>query len=179
MKRGARVQRGLQQRAVKFEHFRSVAGHGFWKNRHRVSRLHRFHHQAVQPRSVVAPRTLDKQRPRFLAEPADYRPAAHLGLGDKPYWQYRVDGINVEPRDVIGDQHERGTAPRRLAVDAQPDGKNAQQARRPAFGFVSLARRRHEGEKQSRDGHAPQQMQTDPGEPQQARNTRCVGRRRV
>jgi len=169
MKRGARVQRGLQQRAVKFEHFRSVAGHGFGKNRHRVSRQHRFYHQAIQPRGVVTPRTLDKQRSRFLAEPADYRPTAHLGLGDKPHRQHRIDGINIEPRNVIADQHERGAVPRRIAVDAQPDGKDTQQACRPVFDFVSPARWRHEGKKQSRDDQTAQHMKTRQHNPQNTR----------
>src|SRR4051794_22821892 len=82
----------------------------------------------------MALRALDEKRPHALAQPADERPVAHFGFGDKPGSDRGIDEKDVQPRHVIRDEHQRTLARGlSLARNRQPHTQDGKEPPRPGL----------------------------------------------
>jgi len=74
---------------------------------------------------------LDEDRPGLCSQPAEYRPAPDLGLGDKMHRIARDQQKRIRPRHMIG--HYQGRTGRRCTSDMQAYAQSAQHQLRPAL----------------------------------------------
>jgi len=101
----------LEERPVERIQRAPVGRRPLGEDRDHAAARQRARHAVADAPGVPPVAALDEQRAGALAEPPDDRPVENVVLGDE---HRRADGENrhdVEPRDVIGDEH----APRRQA----------------------------------------------------------------
>ena len=109
---------------------------------------------------MPATSSAQENRVILLCQPASERPLAYLRLGNEGHRSQGINGENIQPGDVIGDnQAARGSIGRlRLKLN----GKNLQYLVRPALfesGTLSFADHRI---KQRRSNGNPHQMEQQP-----------------
>jgi hypothetical protein len=107
MQRGARRYRGLEQGRIEVLDRPTVARRALGEYHYPVSARHDRAHDLVEPSGVAAPRTLDEERSRALAQQPYERPAPDLGLRYEACRAHLVDDEDVQPRDVIGYEERR------------------------------------------------------------------------
>src|SRR6185295_19657422 len=89
----ARIDRRLQQRAVKRQQRAAVAGLAFRKDRDDVARCQRRANVTADPMRIAAAAALDEQRADAGDQPTEQRPAREIRLGDEAR---RLDGVEDE-----------------------------------------------------------------------------------
>src|SRR6266513_3041791 len=122
---------------------------------------------------------LDVQRADQRAQPTYHRPGANFRFCDESRGEPRVDDEDVEPRDVIEDQHAATGEPFRRVLFANGHGQDGEERARPtAFPRLPLRLGKFRVE-QPRDGEAARQMKREPCQSEKAqRNRSAVGRHR-
>lgn len=80
--------------------------------------------------SVAAAATLQENRVVLGREPADQRPVADFGLGYEGSWQSCVDDVDVDPRNMVGNEQGPGDSVGQISLDL--DAERVEQRRRPA-----------------------------------------------
>jgi len=111
----------------------AVAGGPFGKHRHAIALPEGIDHFPTGARRVMAPRSFDEQGSYLHRQPADHRPGAHLGLGNKTHRADRIEQVNIQPGNMVGDEHHaRRRRIRHFALDAEPDVEDGEHAYRPA-----------------------------------------------
>jgi len=103
--RGPGVDRRLQQRRVEVLHRSAVGRRALGTDRHEAPARERRHDALVRGARVTPAAALDEERADPRHQPADERPIADVGLGHEERRRHRVDGENVQPRDVV--RHEQ------------------------------------------------------------------------
>jgi hypothetical protein len=104
-----------------------------------------------------------------LRHPADQRPARDLVLGDQAHRPLAVQHHDVDPADVVGDEH--GRARQRRAGTAQAQAEDPQQACGPGFAQSMLEASATESQASAQRRHQQQhQRQVDQQVPQQKRH---------
>jgi len=84
--------------------------------------------------------TLDKQRAGLCRQPAQDRPAAHFGFGDKICRAVCQHQERIQPGQMVGGKHHPAGHLRWDTGYAQPDAQCGEQCARPAH-RQSLAKR--------------------------------------
>ncbi len=71
---------------------------------------------------VAAAATAQEDRIVLRRQPADQRPVPDLRLGDEGRRQGGIDNVDVDPRDVIGDDQRTGNRVGQIGLDLDPEG---------------------------------------------------------
>lgn len=122
--RNVRINGRLEERGVKGHDVIAKAGRAFGEDSHQSAGA-QFGDQVFARALRRGTRAaLEKQGADLLGEPADYRPVQNVVLRKKCGWGDRVDGVNVEPGDVVG--HQQAVA-RRCAPGPEPDAEHVKQ----------------------------------------------------
>jgi len=155
----------LQQRGVERLHFGAVGGRALGKDRDAVALLQRVVHGVVDARGIVAPRALQEQRSLPGDQPADHGPAPDLRLRDETRRHGAGDDEDVEPGNVIRQQHGRTVAfDRRIAVHADAHREDLEQGTGPAAEDLEPAIAADERKHQRRGREAGQQVEEHPSD---------------
>ena len=166
---------GLQQVGVERQQCWPGPGGALGEHRHRLAGAQRVGHGMHHPQRIALAFPLDEQRAGASHQPAQQRPAPHIGLGDEARLRHRrMQGGDVEPRHMVGHQ-QRGARPRR-ATHLQAHAHGPQQAGRPPLdaGLAAGSVQRRKAQRHHR--HAMQHMQHQPRHaPQHQRQTRREG----
>jgi len=102
----ARGQRRLDQGGVKMQQMRAIGRRAFGKYGHIFPLSQNFSDLLVDDPGMPAAAPAQEDRVVFRRQPADQRPVPHLFLGNEGRRQYRIDDIDVDPRNMVGN-HQR------------------------------------------------------------------------
>jgi hypothetical protein len=94
-----------------------------------------------------------------VAKPAYQRPVANVGFGDEAARTAGIDGEDVQPGNMIGDNQGRTVRSRTLHY--QPDAADGKQPARPVADAPFAHGRASQREQEGAGRHALQQMQYD------------------
>jgi hypothetical protein len=99
---------GLQQRSVKAEKLRAIGRRAFGKDRYILAGVKQRIDLGVDDFRVLPATASQEDRIGPCRQPADQRPVAYLRLGDEGHRTRGIDGEDIEPRNVIGDDQAAG-----------------------------------------------------------------------
>jgi len=127
--RHAAHDRSLQQCAMERQHLAAITRRTFGKSHHTEAHGQTLRHLASGIVGGAARTATNIDGVGSGTHPADQGPLAHIVFGDEGCRRYRIEGENVQPRDVIHHAHSRGV----VAPDFQFDPEHFQQLPRPAL----------------------------------------------
>ena len=156
------IQRNLKKAAFKRQHHIAHGGGALRKNSHHFAItqcLRGLRHFRARAAAALA---RHKHRARLARQIARHRPMRHLGLSHKARRHHRIDGKYIQPRNMVGRQHQRARFWHgRHAVYQQAHAANFQQLRRPSADARQLPLPAQPRKPQSHLQHAAKHMQTD------------------
>jgi len=117
----AGAQGRLQQRRMEVKEAPSIGRGPLGKDRDVLSPVENRRDLLVDDLRVAAAATAQEHRVVLGGQPADQGPVADLFLGNERRGQRSVDHVDVDPRDVVGDDQRprRGMAEIGLDLDAE------------------------------------------------------------
>ena len=105
---------------MEWQQLRPRARGAFRKDGHGIASGQRLRHLMHDPQRVAFALTFDVDRASAVHQVANHRPMPHLGLGDKPCLRaHRMDGHDVEPAHVVGNDEFGALVPAPLQVQLQ------------------------------------------------------------
>ena len=138
---GAGIDGRLEQRGMKAPDGQAVAGGALGIDANDGTGLQRRHDGGIHMPRGAAPAAFDEQRSDASAQPAHQRPLANLRLGDKNGRMAGQHDEDVQPGNVIGDQHAHRRQRIGMVGGVHANGQDGQQLARPAPHFAALSRR--------------------------------------
>jgi len=127
--RPPRRQRRLDQGGMKMQQTPAIGRRSFGKNGDVLAFVEKLGDLLIDHLGVTATAAPQKHRIVLRRQPADQRPVAHLFLRYEGRRQDGVDDIDVDPRDVIGDEQGTGNGMRQVSLDV--DAQGVEQGRSP------------------------------------------------
>ena len=168
--------RGLEHRREEGQQVAAVAGGGLGKGGHGLAPTERLGERADGARGRAEAAATDEDGAEALGDGADHRPGADLRLGDEARRVHRVDGVGIEPGDVVGDEQRRLGG--RGTVQADVDREPAQQPPRPAPHQAGARRRSQARRQRVSAGPHVEQVSEQAEQAQRPDGKRCVALRR-
>lgn len=171
--RAAGFHRRLQQRAVEVQQMRTFRRGAFRKNRHVLAGIEQPVDFRIDDSGVTAAAAPQENRIGMRCEPADQRPVAYFGFGDEGHRAGRVERVDVEPGNMVGDHQAARFGAGQLCVEA--NGQDVEQLARPALLELEPSAVANERVNAGDRGGAPQEVQA------QSRAAQCPNqaRRRI
>lgn len=141
---------------------RTVCGHALGKNRDAIAVDECLADILIDARGIAALFAFDKQCAGFLAKPSHQRPGAHFRFGDKTRRTLDIEQVNVQPGNMVGDQHGAARQDfRQIAPDCKPDIQDVEKLQRPALKRLHLSCLAETG-KENREPHGVEEMRNKP-----------------
>jgi hypothetical protein len=115
---------------VEMQQAAAIAGRPLGKNRDMLAQGQHIGNLLVDDFGVPAAAAAQEDRIVLCRQPADQRPVPDFLLRDESGRQDGVDHVDVNPRDVVGDQQCAGHRMRQIGLDF--DTERVEQGGRPA-----------------------------------------------
>jgi len=141
----------------------AVAGRPFGKDRDMLALGQHVGNLLIDDPGVAAAAPAQEDRVVFGGQPADQRPVPNFLLRDEGGRQGGVDHVDVDPRDVVGDQQRARHRMGQIGLDLDP--KRIEQRGRPCLlepqaGTVGAERKN--GQRNQRPGQYQQEDAKNP-----------------